>query len=317
MIATLIIVAGIIVALGYAIATRGILIREENFSKWITMPVVILVVGIMVGLIQPYALERQHVGHVVIKVNLTGNERGVSDYQYKTGWITYNTWTENLYEFPTFQQHIEYDSVNVIMKGGFSATIRPSFNYNLISTAVGDMFVNLRVDIKMIEQGWLKTAIIGSVNDVANKWSVDDVFNKREQFESEIVAECNKRVSKWFMVSQLRTNITPPQALQKAIIDKTNQITLAQAELSKAITADAAAKVKIANARGDSAQAVIAASGRANATIIEAEAEAKAMKLKQQQLSPMYNDYIRANNWDGHYPATMLGGNSNTLLNLK
>ncbi len=30
------------------------------------------------------------------------------------------------------------------------------------------MFQNLRVDIKTAEQGWLKNAIISSVNDVAN-----------------------------------------------------------------------------------------------------------------------------------------------------
>lgn len=315
MITTFIITLSLCIAVGVLLANRSK--AEDNFSSFISLPIAIAVLGILVAFIQPFSLERVDAGHIGIKVNLTGDDRGVSDYSYKTGWVTYNSWTEMLYEFPTFQQHIEYDSVNVITKGGFSATIRPTFNYNLVSSAVGDMFTNLRLDVKQVEQGWLQTAIVGSVNDVANKWAVDDIFNNREQFETAIVAECNKRVSKWFTVSQLRTNIVPPPALQASITEKTKQIQLAQGELQKAITAEANAKVKIANARGDSAQAVIKASGEAQAWVITAKGEADAMKLKQQQLSSLYIEYIKASNWDGKYPTTMLGGNSSALLNLK
>ena len=322
-----IILLSLFVALGFFVANRSKIFTKstDKYNSVVTKfnpsglvtPILILIVGLIVGILQPFKLERIDAGHIGLKVNLTGDNRGVSDYQYKTGWVTFNTWTESLYEFPTYQQHIEYDSVNVITKGGFSATIKPSFNYNIISTAVGDMFVNLRVDIKQVEQGWLKTAIIGSVNDVANKWAVDDIFNQREQFESAIIVECNKRVAKWFLVSQLRTNITPPPSLQKAINDKTKAIQEAQGEVQKALVADAQAKVKIANAKGDSAQAVIIASGRAQAAVITANGEAEAMKAKQRELSQLYIDYIRATGWDGKYPTTILGGNTSTLFQMK
>lgn len=317
MISTIIFAFCLLVAVGFAVANRKTLTDDEEFGKWITMPVIILVVGLLVSLLQPFSLTRVDAGHIGIKVNLTGDSRGVSDYAYKTGWVTYNSWTEILYEFPTYQQHIEYDSVNVITKGGFSATIRPTFNYNLISTSIGDMFTNLRLDVQQVEQGWLKTAIIGSVNDVANKWAVDDIFNQREQFESAIIVECNKRVSKWFIVSQLRTNIVPPPSLQASIIEKTKQIQLAQGELQKAIVADAQAKVKIATARGDSAQVVIKANGDAYAMVLLAKGEADAMKLKQLQLTQQYIDYIRASNWNGAYPTTMLGSGTNALFQMK
>ena len=49
------------------------------------------------------------------------------------------------------------------------------------------MFQNLRVGVKDMEQGWLKNAIVGSVNDVANRYTVDSIFNHREEFESDIV----------------------------------------------------------------------------------------------------------------------------------
>lgn len=266
----------------------------------------IIVGGLIIAAVQPFMIDRVDAGHVGIKVKLTGNSRGVSKYEYKTGWVMYNSWTEQLYEFPTFQQHIDYDEQSVITKGGFTAVIKPSFNYSLKAHAVGDMFQNLRLDIESIQQGWLKTAIVGAVNDVANKWEVDRIFNEREQFESAIVAECNKRLSKWFLVSQLRTNIIPPASLQEAIEAKTQAIQQAQAEDQKALTAEAEARKKIAQAKGDSAQVVI-----------EASAAAKAMQIKQMQLTPLYVEYLKIQKWNGQTPTTVLGNGTTTMVNVK
>jgi hypothetical protein len=275
-----------------------------DFSK-IIKPVAILIVGLLISGIQPFAIEKIDAGNKGLKVNLVGNQRGVSSYQYKTGWVVYNTWTEQVLEFPIFQQHIEYDDQTVILKGGFPATIKPSFNYSLKEDAIGDMFINLRKPITEIELNWLKNAIIGAVNDEANKWEVDSIFNHRQAFEAAIVTECNIRLSKWFNVSQLRTNITPPEALQESIIAKTKSIQQAQASEQQALTAIADGKRKIAVARADSAEQVI-----------NAAAAAKVIKLKQNELTPMYIEYLKAQAWDGKLPSTIAGG-SGTFLNIK
>lgn len=313
MITLSIIGVAILIAVGYLISTR----KKEFDSKigWFVMPIIILVCGLLTALIQPFSLQRVDAGHVGLKVNLTGNNRGVSEFEYETGWVVVNTWTEMLYEYPTFQQTIIYDEQTVITKGGFSTVIKPTFNYALIPDAVGDMFSELRLGIKEIEQGWLHTAVIGAVMDVANRWEVDKIFNEREQFENAIVTECNKRVSKWFVISQLRTNIVPPASLQEAILNKTKAIQETQAKIQEALVAEANAQKMIQIAKGDSAKAVIEASGRANALIIEATAEAEAMKLKQQQLSATYVEYIRAQRWNGILPTTTLG--SETIFSIK
>lgn len=291
---------------------------EGDFQpSWLFMPVGIFIVGMIVAIFQPYALTRVEMGHIGLKVNLTGDERGVSDYQYKTGWVAYNDWAEQMHEFPTYQQHIEYENIQVITRGGFAADIKPSFNYSLVTPMIGDMFQNLKKPITEVEQGWLKNAIYSSVNDVANQWPVDSIFNHREQFEAGIIKECNKRVNKWFQVSQLRSNIIPPPSLQEAIIAKTKAIQEAQGAIQKALVADAKAQEKIAIAKGDSAQLVITASGEAEAAVRTADGESKAMKLKQAQLSPLYVEYVKANAWDGKLPTTSLGSNTGALLNLK
>lgn len=279
------------------------------------MPIAIVVVGILVALFQPYSVQRVDAGHVGIKVNLTGNDRGVSDYQYKTGWVVINTWTEQLYEYPTFQQHVEYDNISVITKGGFSADIKPSFNYTLVPDAIGDMFSNLRVPVETLEQGWLKNAIYSSVNDVANRWAVDSIFNNREQFETAIITECNKRVSVWFTVSQLRSNIVPPQTLQEAIVAKTKSIQNVQvAENNKAV-AIAEGETKVATARMNAEAQIVKARGDSASTVIAAQADAEAIKKRQMTITPLYIEYLKAYSWNGVLP-TVTGG-STPMIQLK
>ena len=310
MISTLIFVAALIIAALIAISTKDSMFEGTGYNRefrfvWLLKPIGIFILGIILASAQPFAIERIDAGHVGIKVNLTGNSRGVSKYEYKTGWVLYNTWTENIYEFPTFQQHIEFEAQQVITRGGFPADIKPTFNYSLKPNAVGDMFVNLRLPIKDIEQGWLKNAIVGAVNDVANGWEVDSVFGHRQAFEAAIVAECNLRLSKWFIVSQMRSNIIPPEALQEAIIAKTKSVQQAEASTQQAIAAQADGQRKIAVAKADSAE-----------LIINASAAAKSIKLKQQELTPVYIEYVKAQAWDGKLPTTM-AGSSGSFINIK
>ena len=79
----------------------------------------------------------------------------------------------------------------------------------------------------------------------------------------------------------------------------------AQAAIQQKIVAEAQAQTQIAKAKGDSAQAVIAAAGRA-----------EAVKKEQQFLTPLYIDYLKVQKWKGDVPTTVLGSNNNTLISL-
>lgn len=262
-------------------------------------------IALVIVAINPINVERIDAGHVGIKVSNVGDNRGVGKTEYVTGWVFYNYWISRIYEFPIHQQHIDYEAADIVTRGGFRATIKPSFNYSINAGNVADMFQNLRVGVKEMEQGWLKNAIVGSVNDVANRYTVDSIFNHREEFESDIVKECNKRVSKWFNVSQLRTNIIPPQEISESIVAKTRAIQEVQVAENRRQVAVADAERKIAEARGDSAQAVIQASGRA-----------EAIKKEQLSLTPLYIDYIKVQKWSGQVPTTVAGSGSGFMIQL-
>lgn len=266
---------------------------------------VVVVISLVLAGINPVTVERIDVGHVGLKINNTGDERGISKTTYVTGWVFYNSWLSRIKEYPVTQQHVDYEEAAIITKGGFQATIKPSFNWSVNPGNAADMYQNLRQDVDQIKETWLKNAIIGAVNDVANLYTVDSIFNHRAEFEADIVKECNKRVSKWFNISQLRTNIVPPRAITDAINAKTKAVQDAQAAIQQKIVAEAQAQTQIARAKGDSAQAVIAASGRA-----------EAVKKEQQFLTPLYIDYLKVQKWKGDVPTTVLGSNANTLINL-
>jgi regulator of protease activity HflC (stomatin/prohibitin superfamily) len=299
MITLICIVLTLIIAAGVARSARST--DTEGNSKLkrtgLAKALGILVIGLIISLLQPFSLERVDAGHVGIQVHLTGDSRGVGKFEYKTGWVIINNWTDKLYEFPTYQQTIEYPEQQIITKGGFSATIHPKFNYSLKPGDIGDMFSNLRLDVKSIEQGWLQNAIVGAVNDVANKWAVDDIFNQRERFESDIIAESNKRVAKWFSISQLRTNIIPPPALQHSIEAKTQAIQEVQVAENQKLVAIAEGEKRIATARADSAALVIAAAGKA-----------EAIKREQLSLTTLYIEYMKIQKWNGILPTVQGGG---------
>lgn len=291
-----------LIALFYALRIR----RDWEATKPWATTLGILVLGVLLGIYQPYAVEKIDVAHVGLKVNLIGDERGLSTYRYSTGWVVYNTYTEEIVEIPSSQQHVDYKEVIVLARGGFSATIAPSFNYEIVPAHAGDMYVSLRRPLEEVRDSWLYTAAIGAMNDVVNRWTVDDIFNKREQFEHEVMDEVNKRVGKWFTLSQIRTNITPPAALQAAINAKTKAVQEAQQMEAQNRVIQMQNLNKIMSARGDSAR-----------TVIEALAVAEAIRIKKQELTPLYVEYLKVVNWDGKNPTTLVTNGSSTAVMVK
>ena len=274
-------------------------------------------IGVLFGLLvlimfQPMNWEKIEVGHKGLLINLLGDKRGASSTDEVSGIIFFNKYTQEVQEIPLDQRHIEYEKQAVVAQGGYPCDIKPSFNYSVNQANASEMFTNLRSTYKAgqleaIEKGWLANAIIGAINDVANRYPVDYLFNNREKFEAQILLEVNKRAGKWFTVSQLKTNIQPPASIKTSIEAKAKadaDANTAEAQ-AKVATADARRKTEVA--RGDSAALVIAAAS-----------EAQAIKLKISEITPTYVEYIKwsnANSEVPRVPQTVLGSSSNILLN--
>jgi regulator of protease activity HflC (stomatin/prohibitin superfamily) len=239
----------------------------DNGNKYLHVNYKLMVLAVLAFiaiLVQPYDLVRINAGAVGLKESLIGDKRGIGSVKLVSGFQIYNKFFERVYEIETDQKNVHYETLGVIVKGGFSCKIKPTFNYKVKPENADQLFIELRQTfkqggLKAVETTWLETAILGGVNDVSNRFAVDSIFNHREAFEQQISLEVNKRVGKYFEVTQLRTNILPPESLQKSIEGKTKAIQEAEEFEYRAKRAVAENKEKVARAQGDYEAALLEA----------------------------------------------------------
>jgi hypothetical protein len=95
MISTLIFILGLVIAGFIAFTTRDKMYRVERDTYynrdvnkfnpvWIFKPIGVFILSLIIASVQPFAIEKVDAGNKGLKVNLIGNQRGVSSYQYKT-----------------------------------------------------------------------------------------------------------------------------------------------------------------------------------------------------------------------------------------
>ena len=248
--------------------------------------------------------ERIDAGHVGIKVNNTGGDRGVSKTEYVTGWVFYNRFASKVYEFPTFMQHKDYEPFTVPSKGGTVFTVHPSFNYNLHAGEVGNMFQSFRLSLKQLEDGYLSNAVRVTVREVTNTFTVDSILNNLASYDASIITALNKKLSPYFVVSTFTSGLTPDDALAKTISEKAQSLQQAIKLQNDQRAIQVQAENEIIQAKKDSAVAVISAQG-----------EARAIKEKQAALNSEYVEYQKVLKWNGVLPTVTAG--SGMMLQLK
>lgn len=275
-----------------------------NF-KHIVKTAVVLIVSIMIGTMQPISVQRIDAGNVGLKIDRIGNSKGIPVARQVKGWVFYNSWATDVVEYSIRQNHVGYKDFTVTTKGGFPMKVSPSFNYSLKPDKAAELYINLLKggSFSSLEDNFLFTATTLALNNASNKYPIDSIFNNKEGYNHSVSEELNKELSSYFVVTQINPGSVPPPELAEVIKAKTETIQKAQqAELDR-ITAEAQAFTKIATARGDSA-----------AKVIEAQALALAIRLKQQEITPNYIDYIKWSAWDGKLPTTQLSSGAGVLL---
>lgn len=273
-----------------------------NTKKIITA---VLVAGIIIFFFSFVGCERIDAGNVGIKVNNAGGERGVSKTEYVTGWVFYSRFISRVYEFPTFQQHKEYDPFIVPSKGGTIFTVHPSFNYNLNPGEVGNMFQTFRLPLNQLEEGYLKNAVSVTIREVTNTFTVDSILNNLSQYDASIVTGLNKKLAPYFTVSTFTSGLQPDEKLAATIAAKADAIQQALRIENEQKAIKAKAENDIIEAKRDSA-----------VLVIKALSEARAIREKQTALSAEYVEYQKIMKWDGKLPQVQ-SGSGGIMLQLK
>jgi regulator of protease activity HflC (stomatin/prohibitin superfamily) len=242
-----------------------------------------------------FSCERIDAGHVGVKVNQYGNNKGVDDVVAVTGMVFYNPLTTAIYEFPTFIQHKEYKNENsfiVNSKDGSEFNVSPIMNYSVQRDKVPAIFAKYRRPLDDIEEGFLKTAVYDAFRLATNKYTADELISNRAVFEIEVRRLLDGQLLKeGFIINQFTSNLIYPETFKKSIEAKNNAVQAALRAENEVKTAEAQAKIKVATANGN-AQAMLTA----------AKAEAEANSLKQRTITPMLLQLEWINKWDGKLP---------------
>jgi regulator of protease activity HflC (stomatin/prohibitin superfamily) len=239
--------------------------------------------------------ERIDAGHVGVKVNQYGDNKGVSDVTEVTGMVFYNPITHSIYEFPTFIQHKEYTGDNsfvVNSKDGSEFHVSPIINYSVQREKVPSIFAKYRRSLEQIEEGFLKTAVFDAFRLATNKYTADELIGNRQNYENEVrrILE-TQLLNEGFIVNQFTSNLVYPETFKQAIEAKNNAVQAALRAENEVKTAEAQAKIKVATAEGN-----------AQALLTSAKAEAEANRMKQQTLTPLLIQLEYVQKWDGKLP---------------
>ena len=223
------------------------------------------------------------------------------------GWVWYNPFTQDIYEYETYVQRKGYDNIKVNTKDAAIFNISPFLAYRLDESKATDIFVKYRQPLSSIEEGYIKTCIYEAYRTVGNTYTSDELMANRETFEQKIRERLEKSLlQEGFHVLEFTSNITPPESLSKAIDAKNAAIQDALRAENEVKKAEANAKIAIAKAEGES-----------KALRVQADGEAYYNRTVSASLSGLLLDQYRIEKWNGVYPTTLAGQGSNLLLNIK
>lgn len=279
---------------------------------------ILIAVGVVIAiLVGVSSCEQIDAGHVGVKVNMYGSDKGVGGVTECTGMVFYNPITTKIYEFPTFIQHKEYtktsdndNSFVVNSKDGSEFRVSPIVNYSVQREKVPAIFSKYRRSLPEIEEGFLKTAVYDAFRLAANKYTADGLISNREIFEQEVrKILVNQLLKEGFVLNQFTSNLIYPDSFKKAINAKNNAVQSALMAENKVKQAEAEAKIKVATANGN-----------AEALLANARAEAESNRLRQQTLTPMLlqQQWIEAWRRGGsQVPQYITSGGGNFMMNIK
>lgn len=225
--------------------------------------------------------ERVDAGHEGILVNLYGDDKGVGDVSMCTGAVWYNPFTQDVYEYPTYVQTIDYEPFTINAKDGSEFTVDPTISLKIVDGKSPAVFKKYRKELKDVIHGTLYNYVKDAFRIQLNNFSTDYIVSNRDSIEHAIEKHLSTALLKEnFQLEQLTSGLKYPGTIVKAVNLKNEKIQQAQA---------AENEVKVAEAK-------------AKSTIVAAQAEAEANRLKQQALTPQILEKMWIEKWDGKLP---------------
>ncbi|WP_373827498.1 SPFH domain-containing protein, partial [Bacteroides heparinolyticus] len=139
----------------------------------------VAIIGIALLMMIMFAVERIDSGQTGIIVNLAGSERGVDDAKVETGWVMYNRFSKQLFEYPAFAQIVDYEPFDIQDKKGTIFKTDPTIEYYIERENAKIVFLRYRKTTEELEQSVILTEVKNAYKDVAGLYETDSLINNR------------------------------------------------------------------------------------------------------------------------------------------
>jgi regulator of protease activity HflC (stomatin/prohibitin superfamily) len=250
-------------------------------------------------------------GYSGIVVNSWGEDKGVESYPLRTGRVTYNPWTTDVFEYPNFMQSGQWDGDHAIAcndRDGLVVGLNIAFGYQLDPSKIPAFYVKYRTeDISAFSAGYLRNEAQGIFNVECPKFTAEQIYGTgKETLLATVKQRVNDKMAPdGVLLGQFSTvgKVVLPPAIEQSITNKITAIQNAQRVENELRETEAAAKKVVAEAKG-----------QAESAIEKARGQAEANRLLTSSLTTTLLEWRRltiqeaaTNKWNGAMPATMLG----------
>lgn len=225
--------------------------------------------------------ERIDAGSEGILVNQYGSDKGVDDISLCTGRVWYNPFTEDVYEYPTYVQTVDYRPFTINAKDGSEFKIDPTVSLKIIDGKSPQVFKKYRKELEDVIYGTLYNYVRDAFRIQLNKYTTDEIVSNRDLVEKAIEKYLSAALQKEnFHLEQLTSGLTYP----KTIVESVNAKNRAVQEALRVQN-----EVKVVQAE-------------AQKKLVAAEAEYKANELRTKALTPAVLEQMWIEKWDGKLP---------------
>ena len=264
----------------------------ETKSKVIIGVVIIaLVIGLIIFFASTTIVPTGHIGVVTLYSK-------VQDEYLDAGFHLIKPFVEDVHDVDIRTQKYS-NTVEGSAKDLQIVNITLSINYQIRAEKASTLYANVGANY---EDTILNPALQSGLKSAMAQFTAEEMVTKRSEVATAIANELNTRLEEYFLISAVNIeNIGFTDEYNKAIEAKTTNQQKAEAEKAQLEI------IKVQNEQ----------------KINTAEAEAKVRELQSQSVTEQSLEQLRLENqramiekWDGHYPTTMLGSDSNILFNL-
>ena len=163
--------------------------------------------------------ERIVAGCEGILVNLYGSERGVDDVSMVTGRVFHNPATQEVYEYPTYVQTIDYEPFTINAKDGSEFKVDP--NINLKVKDGPKVFRKYRKELTDVINGPVFKYVKDACRIEINKFTTDQIVSNREAVEQAIEKRLSKLLDKeGFVLDQFTSGLQYPKTIVDGVRTK-------------------------------------------------------------------------------------------------